>query len=918
MPNSAAELDTLRTSLRRMGHIIEHSPGNVYQSVRQGQSQNSSAWVTMAESRNHSWSPWQNGDHPDGHVSQSSSQFQQAAAYPEAWSSQPSQHPESAQSSHAYPAFQEDLSGTDTDTSSDYEETWDHHPEQFGSPEEESAYAQELFWAYSKAKRQWRSFMGRPTRRVRRFVKREFKGKGKGFGKKGKDSSSSYSRGGSRTGTIHRTAFLADLTDTEMQSLFPAAVGKGRTWRKSSGKGGKGRKGNPKGPDGKVMTCHECGSTEHLVARCPRRRQQGSGDAPTLFVHRQQPLLSTQPPTPGEITHTTVLMVAPGNASEVVSDSSWSQVDPWTNAQHPAPTTQPQPRNPWQNYRPPQGPPVSYGPMPVSPPAREAQASINEMLGRFYQQGQAPFRHSRQQHHSQQQQNSSHSTVNREPERMPLLQPGETERNVSPSPFISAPSSSTLPTPSEQIHAPQANASAVPAHATALYWQPPPPELPAWALMSSMEFLHGQMPIPPPYESPYQAEVTSSLQDCNQRDIEAFHEAAQLMHLRSDQRPSGTASARQPDFIQSREIDQWHEVGRGTSARNHGSRSRERLELEQRVQEALRRQNQSHTENEEEYASTRQAATASSRASSYDGAHRACPVCLDHFARDETVVRLTCRHKVHEHCWLQAVEAHDDIDPPSCPLCRGPGLVIETFDHPDVPPRTETDAEAFPWWLMPQTDEDVYHASTQLEGSRTSIIVDPGAYTNLVGSNWAETQARLALSAGRKSYKTRLAAPMIIRGVGNGAQSCTDLTTIPIAIPWTPDPATPESTQPRRFAFEAPVVEGAGKELPALLGLKSLTAQNAILQMGEGREMLSFPGPGGYTIEYSPGSVHIPLHRAPSGHLCFRADSFMAGVMTEQEADVLISNVQSSASQASQPMNRAHAEPKARAATKHD
>ena len=44
--------------------------------------------------------------------------------------------------------------------------------------------------------------------------------------------------------------------------------------------------------------------------------------------------------------------------------------------------------------------------------------------------------------------------------------------------------------------------------------------------------------------------------------------------------------------------------------------------------------------------------------------------------------------------------------------------------------------------------------------------------------------------------------------------------------------------------------------------------------MTEGKEMLTFPGPGGYKVEWSPGTVHVPLQTAPSGHLVFVVDAF--------------------------------------------
>ena len=45
--------------------------------------------------------------------------------------------------------------------------------------------AAHLFWLYEKAKGRFRHFMGKPVRRLRRFMHRKGKGKGKGKGKSG-------------------------------------------------------------------------------------------------------------------------------------------------------------------------------------------------------------------------------------------------------------------------------------------------------------------------------------------------------------------------------------------------------------------------------------------------------------------------------------------------------------------------------------------------------------------------------------------------------------------------------------------------------------------------------------------------------------------------------------------------------------
>ena len=44
--------------------------------------------------------------------------------------------------------------------------------------------------------------------------------------------------------------------------------------------------------------------------------------------------------------------------------------------------------------------------------------------------------------------------------------------------------------------------------------------------------------------------------------------------------------------------------------------------------------------------------------------------------------------------------------------------------------------------------------------------------------------------------------------------------------------------------------------------------------MSEGSEYLTFPGPGGYQVEWSPGTRRYKLERATSGHLMLPCDSF--------------------------------------------
>ena len=74
--------------------------------------------------------------------------------------------------------------------------------------------------------------------------------------------------------------------------------------------------------------------------------------------------------------------------------------------------------------------------------------------------------------------------------------------------------------------------------------------------------------------------------------------------------------------------------------------------------------------------------------------------------------------------------------------------------------------------------------------------------------------------------------------------------------------------------MRAPAVQGAGSELPALLGLQSMQSNNGVVETGAQQKRLSFPGPGGYEITWSPGTIHFDLESAPSGHLLIRVDNY--------------------------------------------
>jgi hypothetical protein len=104
-------------------------------------------------------------------------------------------------------------------------------------------------------------------------------------------------------------------------------------------------------------------------------------------------------------------------------------------------------------------------------------------------------------------------------------------------------------------------------------------------------------------------------------------------------------------------------------------------------------------------------------------------------------------------------------------------------------------------------------------------------------------------------------------GVGNGTQECKWEAQLPICVE-----AEGDGNQIHRF--DTPLVGGTGEDLPSILGLKSIKGKQGVIQTADGKEMLSFPGPGGYEIKWSPGTQHFKLKSAPSGHLVMPLGDF--------------------------------------------
>ena len=270
----------------------------------------------------------------------------------------------------------------------------------------------------------------------------------------------------------------------------------------------------------------------------------------------------------------------------------------------------------------------------------------------------------------------------------------------------------------------------------------------------------------------------------------------------------------------------------------------------------------------------------------FDGDDRICAICLEEFEGGDRCLRVVCRHVFHVHCWNDLLISTEETTE-SCPSCRGSARIVARFRFiaapvdayvpptgaaaqpivhvlsPQVSRQNSQDSfqSILPWTPSPgQQPDGYYHASTQLPGGIPSIMVDVGAWTNLAGKVIARKIAQVAIGSGLKPEQKKMNIPFQIMGVGNGSQACTWETKLPICI----DDGEGGSTV---HYFETPTVDGTGGDIPALLGLRSISGKQGVLETAAGKEKLSFPGPGGYSITWSPGTQHLPLQRAPSGHL---------------------------------------------------
>ncbi|CAE7448518.1 FTSH1, partial [Symbiodinium necroappetens] len=142
----------------------------------------------------------------------------------------------------------------------------------------------------------------------------------------------------------------------------------------------------------------------------------------------------------------------------------------------------------------------------------------------------------------------------------------------------------------------------------------------------------------------------------------------------------------------------------------------------------------------------------------------------------------------------------------------------------------------------------------------------PSYHTNVKLADGEEWLCDAASKLGQEPALIPRAANLSVGGVGKGAQTCRNDCRMPMTL-------TRADGSRAVGSFSGPVVQGSG--CPALLGLKSLQENRALLDLDKG--LMRFLGEGEATLVLPPGSETFRLEAAKSGHLLLPIDPVPAG-----------------------------------------
>jgi hypothetical protein len=724
-PQTDQEFGALETQLRRIGHIVENAPHNLGSYIRSQRQSNQhfaidswtgDQWPTDGDSQAYvvgqgQPDPWAGGNDPWSGGQQAP---QNTTAYSPPANSQ--------QQQFLAGAVDDDEDFTDSETDSSDAEELDYAA--MGLSTYTPAQTDEhMYWQYRTAKKNWRSHMRKPTRRIRRFFKRR-KGKGRAPLAKGKGK--------------RRFAYLETATTEEWDAAFYGGKSRSKGKRRTPGKGkGKGKAGssrtNPIGRDGNVMTCSICQSDSHFRAECPQNT-----DTHLVTPTQAQPTLTG--PIGSILLGTTETQVS-FHVQETRMRSSMSsmpvlpEIPPTAPAQMPdlppAWTGQIQPPQ-MQNMHPPrQNTPVSLTPgEPV--PASDLELLIAQRM--FITQAASSYGHA--------------------------------------APALSA------PTPEASLPVPTTAFSSL---GSPSFYGPgivPPANSAPQIDQNVMAFVHMQRTLRGEVAERHAARITANTGPTEASDGQPAWSAA------ANQSASFLSTPPQTDTAG---FTQQHLLGIQAAQRtSYDAHLSERARLRQQVahstaQRALAAYTTSAPivrDRENECPICIEAYEPGEMVVRLECSHIMHKECLETW--ETALVRARCESRfkcplcrgnpaIIERGLFGAMQ----VDSPPAPETPE-GEAGYTSAAESDSQRTEFVTVAW--------KSETYHIATRLPDGRLSWIIDPGAWKNLCGADLARQMAQAAKDAGLQPFETRRAEPLNVSGVGKGSQSCKWDMTCPIAL----------------------------------------------------------------------------------------------------------------------------------------
>jgi len=183
---------------------------------------------------------------------------------------------------------------------------------------------------------------------------------------------------------------------------------------------------------------------------------------------------------------------------------------------------------------------------------------------------------------------------------------------------------------------------------------------------------------------------------------------------------------------------------------------------------------------------------------------------------------------------------------------REPGASASSSDG-GVP-----DAPGIQWFLglsflRGSESRRAFLQSTRLEHGREGLLVDPGAFDNLVGARWVERMEKIAQEQGVEATRETLPNVIGVEGVGKEAQRAKEMTSMPGAF------KTLEGTV-RPARYQAPIIPDS--DIPALRGHESISQSG---HLGHGQSKAALVRTWQNTIHTAAGDSD-----AAAGSLCIR------------------------------------------------